>query len=216
MNAATKSTTAHIDTTFTRFADFQPTYLDAKGVGTTEDDADWLVVPLTYHPKTAGLLETSNWKSALASLEEVDPECNDHTTHLFGHWATDFEIIAVRPGSAAHIEAERLAAALAHYPVLDEIDLSNREYEAQWDAIADALRQLTVEDDGVDVGDGQLFTEVVFEDMWENDQGALECSEEGCWISREQIEACLERLGYVYCEDEMAWRPEGETGPAVS
>lgn len=149
-----------------------------------------------------------------ASRLETALETSDYETHRFGHWGPGwFEIIVVRPGSACHREAQAIAAAVSDYPVLDESDLSQREYDTQCEAIADSLRSLVIEDDGVDVGDWDLFHQTVFSDLWENDQSALECTEEGCWISRETIAACLERLGYVYCEDDYTWRPEGETEP---
>jgi hypothetical protein len=138
--------------------------------------------------------------------------CSDFETHRFGHWGPGwFEIIVVRPGSACHREAQAIVAAVSDYPVLDESDYSRREYESQCEAISESLRSLTIEDDGADVGDWDLFHQAVFSDLWDNDQQALESSDEGCWISRETISASLERLGFVYCEDDMTWRPEGET-----
>lgn len=138
--------------------------------------------------------------------------CSDFETHRFGHWGPGWvEIIVVRPGSACHREAQAIAAAVSDYPVLDESDYSRREYESQCEAISESLRSLTIEDDGVDVSDWDLFHQAVFSDLWDNDQSALECTEEGCWIDRETINASLERLGFVYCEDDYTWRPVGET-----
>lgn len=197
--------------------DWSPTALDCRGLGCDEsnDGGAWLVVA-SHTPKTAGMRDTSNWETLQELLQEPDPDCNDHVILEFGHWATDVDVLIVRPGSEAHRAAELAVAALANYPVLDESDYSERQYQSQIDAIADALRQLTVEDDGADMTDWELFHEAVFEDLWESDQQALECSDEGCWIRPETINACLERMGYVYCEDDMIWLPESETEPVAA
>lgn len=155
--------------------------------------------------------------AGFAERLEAALETSDFETHRFGHWGPGwFEVIVVRPESACHREAQAIAAALSDYPVLDESDYSRREYESQCEAVSNALRSLTIEDDGVDVSGWDLFSEAVFSDLWDNDQSALDCSDEGCWISQEAISECLERLGYVYCDDDYTWRPEGEMQPFCS
>jgi hypothetical protein len=50
--------------------------------------------------------------------------------HRFGHWGPGwFELILIQPGTKQAEEAERLESCLADYPVLDEQDLSAREWE---------------------------------------------------------------------------------------
>ncbi len=194
-----------------RFDEYRPTSLDPRGLG-SDEHPDWLVVGVS-RTRDSGLLESSNWDATIACLVAVDPTGDDHETHRFGHWGPGWiELIIVRPGSKAHAEAERIVAALADYPVLNEEDFSQREYDAQCEAIAGALRPLTIEDDGAEVDTDQLAA-AMFSDMWEHDQGALECHDGGCSVSQDECAASLERLGYVLCEDDV-WRPEGETETA--
>lgn len=192
------------ETTFERFADYQPTAHDMRGLGSDDDDANWLVFPMTYQPKCASMLDDSNWEATLKCLADVDPSGNDYTVHYFGHWASDFKIVVLRPGSAAHIEAERIAAALSDYPVLDDEDFSMRECEAQFESVEDGLHRLTIERDGTEL-DGDALSELAGQ-ICSNASSSEE-------MDRDDIERALGKLGYVLCEDDT-WRPEGETEPA--
>lgn len=110
-------------TALTRFADYRPTQFDARGLG-AEGHGDWLVLPL-IQTRDSGPLEESNFAAALADAEAHGVA---HAIHRFGHWGPGwFEIIAVAPAHRAW--AESLAEALEDYPVLDETDLGEREYE---------------------------------------------------------------------------------------
>lgn len=172
-----------------------------------------LVVPFTYCPNVSEILDDSNWESLQQGLAEADPTGDDYQVCSFSHWATPYKFLTVRPGSKAHAEAERCVAAMADYPVLDDEDFSEREYAAQCEAIEDALRPLTIEDDGAEVDSEQLAA-AMFSDLWEHDQSALETHDGGCSVERDECAASLERLGYVLCEDDV-WRPEGECEPAT-
>lgn len=172
-----------------------------------------LLVPLTYCPNVSTTLEDSNWEGLLACLTEKDPDGNDYQVCSFGHWVTPYRMVMVKPGSEAHREAERIIAALADYPVLDDEDFSEREYAEQLEALKDSIRSLTIEDDGSEV-DAEQLAGAMFSDMWESDQGALEkvTRAGGGAITDSERDACLERLGYVQCDDDT-WRPIGETEP---
>lgn len=213
MNKANSRAIELTESDFVRFADFRPTAFDCRGLGVPDEQAEWLVVPMAHQPKIADLMEISNWEAVTKTIREADPDGTSHDTHYFGHWTSDFEIIVVRPGSAAHQAAAECMCALADYPVLDEIDLSAREYEAQCEAITDALRPLTIEDGGVelDAANWDGFVECVFDDLWDNDQSAMKYNGGGVWISRETIESALTRLGYCEVADEIStWAPLGE------
>ncbi len=160
-----------------------------------------LVVPMTYCPNVAGILDTSNWEGLRAALAEADPTGNDYSTCRFGHWATPFEFMTVRPGSEAHREAERIIAALADYPVLDEEDFSRRETEAFEADLERELGRLTIDgaEDGSEAHDA-LFCAIASV-LCENE------SKDNC--QRDEVEEALGELGYVYCEDDMTWRPIG-------
>lgn len=198
----TKSTPSAADSTFTRFADYAPTHLDCKGLG-SDGQEDWLVFPMAHQPKISTLLDDSNWESLCAAMDESDPNGTDHKVHYFGHWTSDFEIVVVRPGSPAHAEAERLAAALADYPVLDEEDYSDREYEATLDNIKSELCRTTIVGaDGAELNETADLACELFGWFSDNDQSAVESRDgHGGWPSSKQIEEGLLGLGYT-CDDE--------------
>ncbi len=80
--------------------------------------------------RDSGQLELSNYAVAVARLEEIDPSGDDWREESYGHWACGWvEEVYVRPGSACQDYAEECAAALADYPVLDEMDFCERESE---------------------------------------------------------------------------------------
>jgi len=175
--------------------------MDQAGVGSDETDGHWLVFPMLYTPNIATLLDESNWSALQTALEEIDPEGVDHTLHAFGHWATPFDLIIVRPGSKAHETAEELAKQLEDYPVLDEDDFSNRECEAQYESVQDELERLTLERSGVELTAdecGDLASEIC------QNANDSEC------FDRRRVERALVKLGWVYDEDEMVWFPESE------
>lgn len=130
-----------------RYADFQPTGFDAKGLHARnmgegdEDRSDWRVCPVSQtRDSEDDPLTGSNWAAQLAALGGEGP---DVEVHRFGHWGCGwFEIVIVRPGTEAERIADGLAGSLADYPVLDEEDHSRREYDSQIDALTDQAGSL--------------------------------------------------------------------------
>lgn len=183
-------------THFQTFSEFRPTPHDQAGVGSDETDADWLVFPMLYQPKIATDLEASNWSAIQTALKETDPEGVDHTMHAFGHWATPFDLIIVRPGSKAHETAEKLAERLIEDIVLDQDDFSNRECEAQYESVQWELIQLTFKRNGVELTSDE-----------ESDLASQICSRanDSEPMDRRDVERALVKLGWVYSEDEMTW-----------
>ena len=118
------------------YREFRPTGFDCRGLNADNigpDDSpgvsDWLVAPYG-HNRDSELLTESNWDAQLSMLREIDPDGNDHFDARFGHWANGwFEIVLVRPGSPCETKAQEIGDALESYPVLDEEDWSNREWE---------------------------------------------------------------------------------------
>ena len=95
-----------------------------------EDVNDWLVAPVTRN-RDSDVLEESNWAVVLSDL---GGEGDNVQIHRFGHWACGwFEIVLVRAGSPEAKSAEEWEAALEHYPIADENDLSEREHEAAYE-----------------------------------------------------------------------------------
>lgn len=130
-----------------RYADYAPAAHDTRGLPFSGDHRDdpnecrqeWLVAG--GHNRDSDDLGESNWDTTIACLAECDPDGKDHDVIRFGHWACGWvEIVLVRPDSAAAKEAERIEAALSDYPVLDESDFSEREYDSAMADIEACLR----------------------------------------------------------------------------
>jgi len=111
------------------YAKFSPTPFDSAGAFLDDRDA-WLVVPVS-ETRDSGPYARSNFATAEAMLSAVDADGNDHERHCFSHWGPGwFQILIVRPGSAAAVVASDIAARLAGYPLLDEDDASEREFDS--------------------------------------------------------------------------------------
>ena len=120
------------DTLLRRYGDWAPTCFDVKGAflnGEEEDYSLWFVGPCLVTRDSAAL-ETANYRALLAALEKVDPERVDHEERRFGHWGPGwYDIVLVRPDTAAAGALEECSRALANYPILDEDLLSELELE---------------------------------------------------------------------------------------
>ena len=111
-----------------QYSKFRPTGFDAAGLA-LDDRQDWMVLEVSK-ARGSGPRALSNFDATIKSLEDVDPNGNDHEEHSFGHWAYGYlDIIIVRPGSECEAVGEDIEAALADYPILDDEDVSRREWE---------------------------------------------------------------------------------------
>lgn len=115
------------------YRQYRPTELDRPGAflcdGGDDDRSAWLVVPV-IRTRDSGPLEESNFGFVRGRLDTA-ASADDWETHRFGHWGPGwYEIIIVRPGTKAHDEAAEIERRLDGYPVLDEDDLSRREYDS--------------------------------------------------------------------------------------
>lgn len=108
------------------YSQFRPTQFDTKGLGLS-DRQDWLVAPV-IRTRDSGPFENSNFD---AFLSELGGESDFVEVHSFNHWGPGWlEIILIDPRNSMLVEkAEELEGALENYPVLDEEDLSKREWE---------------------------------------------------------------------------------------
>jgi len=98
-------------------------------------------------------------------------------------------------------ELQGFMGALMDYPVLDDEEVSRREYEETIDNIDQegwgSVREDAPED----------WAKQVFSWLWENNQTALEPDETGvAWVPEEEIREALDALGYLE-------RDEEEPGP---
>lgn len=120
-----------METTLTRYGDFRPTPFDHAGAF-LRDRQEWLVIPATRNRDSQSLAE-SNFAAA---LEILGGESETVEIHRFGHWGPGwFEIILVHPDRSA--DAQAIADRLENYPILDEEDVSAREWEdycEAWDS----------------------------------------------------------------------------------
>lgn len=113
------------------YSEYRPTGCDPAGLGLDEQQ-DWLVPDQVGRNRDSAYWVEANFTAFEREMKKIDPEGNDHENHRFGHWACGwFEIIIVRPGSPAAIEAEKLNDALSDYPILDESLHSEYEEEAK-------------------------------------------------------------------------------------
>lgn len=108
--------------------------LKIKELEASEDRNNWLLAPVS-RTRDSGPLDDSNFETA---LEILGGESDTVEVHRFGHWAVGWlENILVHPSREK--EVEDIEASLENYPVLNEEDLSRREYEAMqedWDSWA--------------------------------------------------------------------------------
>lgn len=109
-----------------RYKDHRPTEFDRKGAFLHEQ-GEWLVVPV-IQTRDSRSLERSNFETALAMLGD---ESETVEVHRFGHWGPGwYEIIIVNPDDKDKVKiAKEIEAKLEGYPVLDEDDFSEREWE---------------------------------------------------------------------------------------
>lgn len=111
-----------------QYKNWSPTQFDTKGLN-CDDRQEWYVCPVIV-TRDSGPLATSNFKYTENKLAKIDPDGKDHEVHRFGHWANGwFEILIVRPNTACYELAVSIENSLADYPILDEMDYSDRECE---------------------------------------------------------------------------------------
>lgn len=163
-----------------------------------------LVLPYTFCPNVADILDTSNWETIKRELSEVDPDGTDHKVASFGHWATPYDLMLVKAGTEAHRIAEKLMSRYADYPVLDESDFSERESEAFSNDLTDCLNRLTIVVNGVELaGDAPEYSALFIAlDQHMNERETRDSCDRG------ELEEALRDLGFEYDADEYTWTGE--------
>jgi hypothetical protein len=118
-----------------KYSEFAPTGFDQAGLG-LEERQDWLVAPAT-RTRDSGVLDESNFEAALGILGGKSETVE---VHRFGHWGPGwFEIILVHPDRQDDVD--ELEGALESYPLLDEMDHSQRQFDEIQEAWADMSLQ---------------------------------------------------------------------------
>ena len=116
-----------------KYSDHVPTCFDSHIA--IDGREHWLLAPVSQ-TRDSGELDQSNFAVA---LEMLGGESETVEVHRFGHWGPGwYEIIIVDPADTARVSIlETIADRLENYPVLDEDDYSNREWDSfvdQWQA----------------------------------------------------------------------------------
>jgi|SRR5579872_5015285 len=161
-------------------------------------DADnWTVI---YHSnRDSGLLDQSNAavieKALRPFTEGNDP---DVVFESHSHWAVGHvdgaSIRVFRRGriTKAFKVYHEMAERMADYPILDESDYSEREYEATYQNVGEAAWRMKRE---FDLPDG--WQSEVYSWLSENRDHALESrDDQGGWPDETDLEAAFEALGF--------------------
>lgn len=147
--------------------------------------------------RDSDLLETSNFDSITADMEERFPD--DVMIERSGHWAVGWiDTLRVRVYDDDNEFTEAILAAygywqaLQDYPVIDEEDYSNREYEEAMDMLEQALPSNMKDDLPKD------YIEEIW--RWLSDSNIYYTEDSG-WNYNDVKEAC-EALNYLEDEDD--------------
>lgn len=122
-----------------RYKDFAPTGFDCKGLNADLFDiGEWFVAPCGRN-RDSREMEESNFDQC---LEALGGESDTVQVRRFGHWACGwFEIIILDAKQADKVAiALGLESRLENYPMLDEADVSQRE----WDSATENWAQMSV------------------------------------------------------------------------
>ena len=162
-------------------------------------DADQWAIIYT-HNRDSGLLDESNGTVIAKRLEEFtegdDPDVvSERHDHWVVGWVEGFSIRVFHDGeiTPAFRVYHELAERLEDYPILDESDYSNREYDATIENIelsAWRLKQTFTLPDG--------WESEVFSWFSENKRSVLEnVDDKGGWPDEEDLEEAFNALGYA-------------------
>lgn len=162
------------------------------------DGPDSWAIIYTKHRDSA-LLNQSNAAAIMKVMREyANGDDPDVVFESHSHWAvgyiSGFSIKVFRDGelTPAFVQYHELAISLAEYPILDESDYGNREYEATLANLVDAARRLRHQFDLPEDWTSQVYS-------WfsDNDDSAIENrDDQGGYPSEEQLKASFSALGF--------------------
>lgn len=166
------------------------------------DDADnWAII--YSHHRDSGLLDLSNAGVIAKALEPfTDGDDPDVVMESHNHWAVGhvdgFSIRVFRDGKItdAFRQYHELAESESQYPILDESDYSNREYEATVANIADAAWRLK---DDFELPEDWQYE--VYGWLSDNDPGEVENrDDQGGYPSERSLRNAFNALGFPQVE----------------
>lgn len=165
-----------------------------------EDDENWMIYNISH--RDSGILDESNEHVILKELapfmEGDDP---DVYQERHSHWAVGHVnalIIRVYKGeeiTKAFKTLHELMVAIEGYPVLDDSDYSQREYDAQIEAI---------ENEAPWAGDHERpedWANQVWSYLWDNDQSSSLFERDEPYIDKEDIAKAMDEIGIAYDKD---------------
>ena len=115
----------------TPYSKFQPTGFDRKGLNAYSAGLLTFDVLLTQN-RDSEAYERSNFRTA---VEILGGEGDNVHIDRFGHWACGWvETLSIRRDTTEYKTAEDIERKLADYPILDESDASDLEYQENTDA----------------------------------------------------------------------------------
>lgn len=165
-------------------------------------DADnWAII--YTHNRDSGLLDLSNAGVIAKALEPfTEGDDPDVVFESHNHWAVGHvdgvSLRIFRDGqiTEAFRKYHELAQAMANYPILDEEDYGNREYEATVANIADAAWRLK---DDFELPEDWQYE--VYGWLSDNDPGEVENrDDQGGYPSEQSLKAAFDALGYPQVE----------------
>jgi hypothetical protein len=162
---------------------------------------EWAII--YTHNRDSGLLDQSNAKRINEALQPfTDGDDPDVVFESHSHWAVGhidgFSIRVFCNGaiSDAFKRYHELATAMDEYPILDETDYSEREYEATLENISLAAWRLRNEFQLPEDWECQVYS-------WfsDNDQSAIESADDqGGWPDDEQLLEAFTALDFLRIE----------------
>jgi hypothetical protein len=167
------------------------------------DDADAWAIFYT-HNRDSGLLAQSNADAITEAMEPFtdtgDPDVvmESHSHSAVGH-VDGFSIRVFRNGEItdAFRAYHELSEQISDYPILDEEDYSEREYEATLENINDAAWRVKNE---YTLPDG--WESDVFSWFWDHRQSAVENrDDQGGYPEEDDLRDAFAALGYVQVEN---------------
>jgi len=188
----------------TQYKDFAPTCFDHKGAF-LPDRQEWYVCPVSI-TRDSDVLAESNFETAQKILDEDKAE---YEVHRFEHWGPGwFEILLVHPENLPTVE--KIEETLENYPVLDDDDYCEREYEAvieAWESygfdefIATIKKHFDLSDKAADIlldGDHDR----AWHSHMDNANIAYECLNDGVYfyfdwlkeVSRDEVAATIRNI----------------------
>jgi hypothetical protein len=166
-------------------------------------DPDQWAVFYTQH-RDSGLLDQSNASVIHQTLEPFsEGDDPDVVFESHSHWAVGyidgFSVRVFRDGeiTEAFEKYHELAERMDDYPILDETDYSDREYEATLDNIDDAAWKLKQQFELPEDWVGQ-----VYDWLWEHRCSEVEnCDDQGGYPSEEALREAFAALGFESTEE---------------